>query len=299
MKDMSYKEFTLESVKDFILRNGGRVTNHELVTHFKSHLNDQNLKGVNREKFKDFVNTLATIKVQEKGEKVLVLKKKFRPEYDAATSQNDPTRAMSEPPDQKQTSKNQDNLDGGNISKFRSEGNISTSSLDPSTKDSTGASTLSMSSVASSTSLECQIEDDPNASVVSVKDKVQHLNRMTSQTELQAVPMMQKRKDPRFSHNKDGGDVDDDSHSSGSGYVTLDTEEKEWLVTCSAADYHPMAKILSKNSSIAKLRVGIISFTALHWAAKHGKSDVVKLLAGYLKPSEFNQRTVRVTRHYI
>lgn len=48
------------------------------------------------------------------------------------------------------------------------------------------------------TSLECQIEDDPNASVVSVKDKVQHLNKMTSQTELQGVP--QKRKDPRFSH---------------------------------------------------------------------------------------------------
>ena len=38
-------EFTLESVKDFIIEKGGRVTNHELVKHFKLFLTDPATKG--------------------------------------------------------------------------------------------------------------------------------------------------------------------------------------------------------------------------------------------------------------
>lgn len=38
-------EFTLESVRDFILLNGGKVTNHELVKHFKIFLTDPSSKG--------------------------------------------------------------------------------------------------------------------------------------------------------------------------------------------------------------------------------------------------------------
>jgi len=39
-------EFTEASVKEFLLRNGGKVKNHELVTHFKNFLNDSSRKGV-------------------------------------------------------------------------------------------------------------------------------------------------------------------------------------------------------------------------------------------------------------
>lgn len=38
-------EFTLDSVRDFILQNGGRVTNHELVKHFKIFLTNPLSKG--------------------------------------------------------------------------------------------------------------------------------------------------------------------------------------------------------------------------------------------------------------
>ena len=37
--------FSLDSVRDFMLSRGGRVKNHDLVTHFKSYLNDPNRKG--------------------------------------------------------------------------------------------------------------------------------------------------------------------------------------------------------------------------------------------------------------
>ena len=38
-------EFTVESVRDYILSKGGKVTNHELVKHFKPFLTDPVMKG--------------------------------------------------------------------------------------------------------------------------------------------------------------------------------------------------------------------------------------------------------------
>ena len=73
-------EFSLESVRQLMLASGGRVTNHELVKSFRRWLTDPQGKETARAQFKDYVNTLATIK-QEHGEKFLILKKKFYPEY--------------------------------------------------------------------------------------------------------------------------------------------------------------------------------------------------------------------------
>ncbi|KAK8406957.1 hypothetical protein O3P69_007478 [Scylla paramamosain] len=70
-------EFTLESVKDFMVSRGGRVTNHELVNHFKTYLTNPACKETARNKFKQYVNTLANIS-NEGGEKYLVLKRKYR-----------------------------------------------------------------------------------------------------------------------------------------------------------------------------------------------------------------------------
>ncbi|XP_042230456.1 pollen-specific leucine-rich repeat extensin-like protein 2 [Homarus americanus] len=70
-------EFTLESVRDYMISRGGRVTNHELVKHFKVYLTNPSCKEIARNKFKQYVNTLANIS-QEGGEKYLVLKRKYR-----------------------------------------------------------------------------------------------------------------------------------------------------------------------------------------------------------------------------
>ncbi|XP_065935244.1 uncharacterized protein [Magallana gigas] len=85
---MAASGFSLEAVKNFMIENDCKVTNHELVTHFKSYLNDpiEKSQKLNREKFKEFVNTLAGIKTDERGEKILVLKKKFKPGHNNADS---------------------------------------------------------------------------------------------------------------------------------------------------------------------------------------------------------------------
>ncbi len=71
-------ECTQESVLDFLLENGGRVKNKDLVAHFKVVLNSENTKrAVLKERFKCFVDNIAYVK-QENAEKVVCLKKKYR-----------------------------------------------------------------------------------------------------------------------------------------------------------------------------------------------------------------------------
>ncbi|XP_040569977.1 uncharacterized protein sowah [Lepeophtheirus salmonis] len=74
-------EFSLESVRQFMLAKEGKVTNHELVKHFKAWLTNPTEKESARQKFKEYVNTLASIK-QENGEKYLVLKRRFYPNFE-------------------------------------------------------------------------------------------------------------------------------------------------------------------------------------------------------------------------
>ncbi|XP_046585194.1 ankyrin repeat domain-containing protein SOWAHC-like [Haliotis rubra] len=266
---MAAREFTLASVKDFMINNGGRVKNHQLVTHFKAFLNDQSHKAHNREKFKDYVNELATIKVED-GEKVLVLKKKFRPEAGpvaAVKSVGEVQRAQSEPPSKPPPyPPGQDEADGVSISKGRSEG-----SLDSQMKGSIhSADSISISSLAMSTT-----------SIASTESQGSGKSSQASTEEDQNMSVL--------SGSRGSGGDDDDSQS-GTSFVTLEPEEREWMLTCCHSEYHDMNRLLSKNPQLAKLKNFTNGYTALHWACKHGKADVVKLVAS--KPGvSINSRT--------
>ncbi|XP_072051752.1 uncharacterized protein [Amphiura filiformis] len=76
-------DFSAEGIREFIISRGGRVKNVELVGHYKKYLNDPAKKAENRQHFKDFINAVAVVKVENgkltfiaKNEKTLVLKKK-------------------------------------------------------------------------------------------------------------------------------------------------------------------------------------------------------------------------------
>ncbi|XP_067203837.1 ankyrin repeat domain-containing protein SOWAHA isoform X2 [Linepithema humile] len=70
-------ELSLEEIRNYLLENGGTARNHDLVKHFRRFLTDPETRVEARNRFKEYVNTLATIK-NEEGEKFLVLKKKYR-----------------------------------------------------------------------------------------------------------------------------------------------------------------------------------------------------------------------------
>lgn len=348
-------DFELDAVLEFMISKGGRVRNHELVTHFKNFLNHPNHKAQNREKFKDYVNELATIKLDESGEKVLLLKRKYRPNSDGYTSSasnlstassvslsttggsvcpnlktsnesaalpsvSDPNllssarhdgaagaalkspmkdinafrqespRAQSEPPNapQSKPDNNIDTIDGGGMSRIKADDAMEvrmrhTDRMQPSASSSIAslASTDSQMSTTSATSGKTSTDEDNNISVISVKDKIKNLNKIHSETDLGRPARLENS---QTGHHKKwtrppGEDDDDASHSSSASYVTLNAEQREWMVVCSSSEYHDMNRLLSKNPGLAKLKDFTSGYTALHWGAKAGKAEVIKLVA--------------------
>ena len=61
---------------------------------------------------------------------------------------------------------------------------------------------------------------------------------------------------------------------------TLDRASRQWMVKASQGDYHVLAKKLKDDPGLAKHTDFISGYTALHWAAKRGNLNVVKLLVG-------------------
>jgi len=367
-------DFQKDEVLFFIISKGGRVRNHELVTHFKNFLDHPNNKAQNRVLFKDYVNDLASVKVEE-GQKVLVLKKKYRPpgpgdSFRGSTSSMSSTasslsassasqmslykssamdsgmvtpqksvreereevrvgtseertpvpsparveespRAKSEPPNMTSTPNEERSLATENRSNNCKEQPCDATVRRPDPpatsarlEDSPSITSSNMSLVSneslqsadSSTSGVASMEEEGNASVISVKDKIKHLNRIESETTIgtpkgTGVGMGNKKSSKhgslRVRHTS--GD-DDDSHSSGVSYISLDDEQREWMVICAGTEYHEMNRLLSKNPNLAPFKDLTNGYTALHWAAKSGKDDVIKLIAN--KPGvNINQRS--------
>ncbi|KAJ8737833.1 hypothetical protein PYW08_000428 [Mythimna loreyi] len=71
-------ELSFDEILKFMLLHNGKVTNHELVKHFKVFLMNPDMRDEARSTFKKHVNTLAIIKNQN-NEKWLILKKKYMP----------------------------------------------------------------------------------------------------------------------------------------------------------------------------------------------------------------------------
>ena len=65
-----------------------------------------------------------------------------------------------------------------------------------------------------------------------------------------------------------------------SSISTLDQTAKQWMMKVSQADYHSLVKMLKDDARLANHNDFISGYTALHWAAKHGNLDMIKLLAG-------------------
>ncbi|XP_072930641.1 uncharacterized protein [Epargyreus clarus] len=71
-------ELSFDEILKFMIAHNGKVTNHELVKHFKVFLMNPDMRDEARNTFKKHVNALAIIKNQN-NEKWLILKKKYIP----------------------------------------------------------------------------------------------------------------------------------------------------------------------------------------------------------------------------
>ncbi|XP_041655097.1 ankyrin repeat domain-containing protein SOWAHA [Cheilinus undulatus] len=81
------------------------------------------------------------------------------------------------------------------------------------------------------------------------------------------------------SGSKSESEQDEESTGSmGSASVALDPIEKEWIYSAAGARVPDLSQLLTQDPTLANKK-DFTSFTALHWAAKHGSEDMATLVA--------------------
>ncbi|XDV38269.1 hypothetical protein PO909_007713 [Leuciscus waleckii] len=84
-------DFTQESVMRFVVNNGGKVRNADLLHHYKRFLREDEDREQNRELFKRYVNSVATVR-QEEGVSHVILRKKYRVHLGDIATNHEPER---------------------------------------------------------------------------------------------------------------------------------------------------------------------------------------------------------------
>ncbi|XP_006873102.1 PREDICTED: ankyrin repeat domain-containing protein SOWAHC [Chrysochloris asiatica] len=102
---------------------------------------------------------------------------------------------------------------------------------------------------------------------------------------------------------KGGGDSDSASlasssaeeESGGGGSVTLDPLEHAWMLSASDGRWDSLEGLLACEPGLLAKRDFITGFTCLHWAAKHGKQELLAMLVNFANkhqlPVNVNART--------
>ncbi|XP_011258551.1 ankyrin repeat domain-containing protein SOWAHB isoform X3 [Camponotus floridanus] len=303
-------ELSLEEIRNYLLENGGTARNHDLVKHFKRFLTDPETRVEARNRFKEYVNTLATIK-NEEGDKYLVLKKKYRqPFLDFSSPQPvgsplaspdlaTPVSPLREPPpyrppppaplspssdnshasfeesatpiSERENGQKNDNSDASSAS-------VSSPPVPPRRKSQDKLKTENKENVDRNKSgfSESVIKEDETAATtnpasaeqLSFRERMQRFNRMASETDLPARP------NDTTSPSKKRADKGADEDDSASVASQLDGKSREWLVRAAQGDYQALAKLAAEEPRLTRLK------TALHWGAKHGEENIIKLIAG-------------------
>lgn len=99
-----------------------------------------------------------------------------------------------------------------------------------------------------------------------------------------------------------GGDSDDASvassaeeESGGGGSVALDPLEHAWMLSAAESQWDSLEGLLSSDPGLLAKRDFITGFTCLHWAAKHGRQEVLAMLVNFAnkhqQPVNINART--------
>ncbi|XP_050433147.1 uncharacterized protein LOC126841015 [Adelges cooleyi] len=276
-------ELSLESVRDFMITNGGKVTNHDLVTHFKYFLTNPQNRVEARHQFKEIVNTVATVIRGEDGEKYLMLKRRFRaagcvglsPEPSMSTassltsltsypglssvhqslsqdSLNDPTRFKQRSP-MKSPSMRQP-------PPYRPPPSPSPSPKEYSPTKETAPPVPPRRKSADKIRLGESNENDYDNSKandkendqqqqtqISVKDRTKKFNRMASESALQIASLQP-------SPNKKKIDKNDRDEEDTISMTSLDPKSREWIVKSAQCDYQALAKMASENPRIVKFK---------------------------------------------
>ncbi|XP_076171515.1 ankyrin repeat domain-containing protein SOWAHC-like isoform X2 [Ptiloglossa arizonensis] len=244
-------ELSLEEIRKYLLENGGTARNHDVVKHFKRFLTDPETRVDARNRFKEYVNTLATIK-NEEGEKYLVLKKKYRQTPLELTSQEQIGSPIATPDI------------ATPVSPLRAPPPYRPPPPAPLSPPASNANTLREES--------CSNFARDGAGIIDARKNGVDRAETGFSTSSPPVPPRRKSQDKIKIENKENvdrnrgggseavikGADEDDSASVAS---QLDGKSREWLVRAAQGDYQALAKLATEEPRLTRLkrRRGLVS----------------------------------------
>ncbi|XP_072552890.1 ankyrin repeat domain-containing protein SOWAHA [Salminus brasiliensis] len=259
------------SLLDYIYSSGGKVRNSDLLKTYKQFIShsDLQLRAKYREEFKLIIDRIAVCK-SENGEKYLILKKKYRQQM------------------QERECEAGARADTGSKSKSSSHTELQSSALEQQTSP-------------------CLMEVEerrkpaqvswcgPTITVTEAQEK-EHIKdeQVTDSCPSLLVPV--ENQDPLQVEQPEPTDGEDDldkdsgskseseqedecTGSVGSAAVALDPLEKEWIYSAACGRLSHLSQLLKQDVSLANKKDFTSGWTALHWAAKHGKEDMAVAMA--------------------
>ncbi|MBN3271934.1 SWAHA protein, partial [Polyodon spathula] len=274
---------TQESVLTFLLNEGGRVKNSELLNNFKSLLNVGNPdeKKQNRELFKRFVNNVAVVKDKE-GVKYVVVRKKYLPFVkdvsevpaqhsdlvpDIPTSQSQPSHTCNNKVESMLLKYNQ----GGTYNKGATTQGAQRTAQKP--------YMLPLRCLPPEVDFKTQVEEQ--VVLRPKEDKVKALVKLQADRDAYKSPRMKRRQieeatTPSSPHLKRiSKTLKQGEEARYSDMAPLDPVEHEWLVKAAAGHWNQLYGLLLRDTNLAEKKDFMSGFTALHWAAKSGNIDMV------------------------
>lgn len=305
---------TQEAILCFLLERGGKARNSELLNSFRAQINcgDPAEKQHNRELFKKLVNSVAVVKQRDEV-KFVVVKKRYQDFV--KDSQKTPMDGSFSGPNASFTCTSPLRAEAGMMRSDVGNNNVCYASV--SAEDATTVKVLNISADRTSKSgpvfAVIAVKSPPRDSVPATQNGLSshvNLHKNTdkpeaARTEVSAPPAPSlnltfpaRMRDELISGtlpgetrqtegrpalgfpqarppNKPTRQADDSKYSEP---VPLEPLAHEWLVKCAAGLWGHIYALLLQDTGLAQRKDFMSGFTALHWAAKNGNSDMMHKL---------------------
>ncbi|XP_029911322.1 ankyrin repeat domain-containing protein SOWAHC isoform X2 [Myripristis murdjan] len=253
-----------ESLLDYFYSSGGnsgKVKNADILKTYKPFIghSDLQLRAKYREEFKLIIDRIAVVK-SENGEKYLVLKKKYR----QLLQERDTGDYGTNRDGQRQPSPAGVQVEEMDVSSQKEQQDVPTEEGRPGQVMWCGGS-----SIASESTDQTHSQEDSGRTATTKETPV-------IQIEEHCIGEDELDKD---SGSKSESEQDEEGTGSmGSTAVALDPIEKEWIYSAACARVPDLSQLLRQDPSLANKKDFTSGFTALHWAAKHGREDMATLV---------------------
>lgn len=254
-------KLSLESVRQFLLSHGGRATQSKLTNHFKDLVSkDDAVKADARRQYKEISN-LITYAKEEGGVKYIYLSKKGQLEV---TLRQRPRPLSSRKENCHSYTEHQEEHF---LTPFASKGAFSQHTC---------------SDAGPTTGTHSSTTDSPPAQ--GRRKTSSHATRPKS-----AVALVKSSYQKQLQGSLESLQADDDDYF-GHDHDEIQPEEKEWMFACSSGRMEKLKRLLSKHPYLMDNKDFILGYTALHWAGKLGRTDLVDLAVA-------NNTTIDVKSH--